>query len=81
LSNKDGFKIDARALEEVKTKAIMRLIPTELDRKVVQKAVEAVKERVTREAERAGVQIRVEVEGSVAKDTWIGSRQGCGHIS
>ncbi len=73
MVNREDFKIDARALEEVKIKTIMRLIPTEQDRKAVQKAVEVVKERVMREAERAGVKIRVEVEGSIAKDTWIGS--------
>jgi len=73
LGSEKSFKIDARALGEVKTKAIMRLIPTGMDRKAVERAVEVVKERVTAAAERAGVQVRVEVEGSVAKDTWIGT--------
>jgi len=72
LGNKKSYEIDARALGVVKTKAILRLVPTDLDRKAVEKAVDVVRERVTAEAKRAGVKVRVEVEGSVAKDTWIG---------
>lgn len=66
------FEFNRRAIESVKTIEMLRLIPTEADRDAVAKAVEIVRERVMNEAKRLGVQVRVEVEGSVAKDTWIG---------
>lgn len=67
-----SFEFNRRAVESIKTVEMLRLIPTEADWEAVAKAVDTVRERVMNEARRLGIQVRVEVEGSVAKDTWIG---------
>jgi len=60
-----------REIARIKGTVIEMAAPTEADRMKVSKAVEVIAKRVEQESKARNLNVRVEVEGSVAKDTWI----------
>jgi len=62
---------DGREISTVKYEVLKRVRPTKEDREEILRAVEVAKGRILEAARRKGLEVRVEVEGSIAKDTWI----------
>lgn len=64
---------DGQEIAAIKSEVLRRIRPTKEDREGVLKAVELVRGRILEAARGRGIEVRVEVEGSIAKDTWISS--------
>jgi len=64
---------DGQEISAVKSEVLKRVRPTKEDKEEIRKAVEVVRGRILEAAMGMGLEVRVEVEGSVAKDTWISS--------
>ncbi len=58
-------------LENVCSTVLKKVTPSQRKRKKVLALAEELKEKVTMAAKKAGVDVKVRVEGSVAKDTWL----------
>ena len=58
-------------LENVCSTVLKRVTPSQKQRKKVLAVAEELKEKVTMFARKAGVDAKVRIEGSVAKDTWL----------
>ncbi len=59
------------AIAEIKSMVLAKVTPTEEDYTSARRVIDEVACRVAAEAEARNLRVRVEVEGSVAKDTWI----------
>jgi len=59
------------AIERIHARVAKRVTPTKKERGKVQQLLEKFTARARDQAEARGLQARVEVEGSIAKDTWI----------
>jgi tRNA nucleotidyltransferase (CCA-adding enzyme) len=59
------------AIEEVLAGVREKIKPRPEDRENVMRVVDGIKRNIEREAMARGLKVRVEVEGSLAKDTWI----------
>ncbi|MGD8506757.1 MAG: CCA tRNA nucleotidyltransferase, partial [Candidatus Bathyarchaeota archaeon] len=57
--------------EKVCATVLKRITPSQKEREVVLEVSEKLKEKVVAVAEKAGVDAKVRIEGSVAKDTWL----------
>ncbi|MDI9644747.1 MAG: CCA tRNA nucleotidyltransferase [Candidatus Verstraetearchaeota archaeon] len=55
----------------IKSEALRRIRPSGRELETVRAAVEIVRERILEAAKEKGADVRVEVEGSIAKGTWI----------
>jgi len=62
---------DGQEIAAIKSEVLSRIRPTKEDWEGVIKAVEVVRGRILEAARAKGLNVRVEVEGSIAKDTWI----------
>lgn len=58
-------------LEEVCAEVLERTTPSSNERRRILELAEKLRERVSKVAEEAGIEAKVRVEGSVAKDTWL----------
>ena len=58
-------------LQQVCTTVKLRLAPTNSERKIVESTAEEIRISLSDECKRAGLEADVNVEGSVAKNTWI----------
>ncbi|MCK5562571.1 nucleotidyltransferase domain-containing protein, partial [Candidatus Bathyarchaeota archaeon] len=61
----------ASTLEKVCKAVLKTVTPSQKKRKKVLAVAEELKEKVAVAAKKAGVDAKVRVEGSVAKDTWL----------
>lgn len=59
------------AFQEVLAEVMKRIKPKPEDRKKIMKVVNEIKWNIEGEAKARGLKVRVEVEGSLAKDTWV----------
>ncbi|MBC7113499.1 MAG: CCA tRNA nucleotidyltransferase [Candidatus Methanomethyliales bacterium] len=59
------------ALKEVLAEVLERVKPKPKDREKVMGVLDSIKRKIEREAMAKGLNVRVEVEGSLAKDTWV----------
>lgn len=64
---------DTSALASIKSKVARMVTPTDKERAVVDRIAREVCARAEAAAKSRGIKARAEVEGSVAKDTWIAS--------
>lgn len=60
-------------LENVCSSVLRRVTPSQKEREKVLAVAEELKKKVTMVAKKAGVDAKVRIEGSVAKDTWLSS--------
>ncbi|MBC7121314.1 MAG: CCA tRNA nucleotidyltransferase [Candidatus Methanosuratus sp.] len=58
-------------ISAIKSEILQKVKPKEEDWEEIRRAVEVVKRRILEDAKERGLEVEVEVEGSVAKDTWI----------
>ncbi|MCX8182527.1 MAG: CCA tRNA nucleotidyltransferase [Candidatus Methanomethyliaceae archaeon] len=58
-------------LREVLAEVINRVKPNAKDREMVMSVVNKIKGNLEKEARARGLKVRVEIEGSLAKDTWV----------
>jgi tRNA nucleotidyltransferase (CCA-adding enzyme) len=59
------------ALEKVCSSVLQKVTPSQKERKQVLALAERLKQKVSKAAKKAGVDAKVRIEGSVAKDTWL----------
>jgi tRNA nucleotidyltransferase (CCA-adding enzyme) len=59
------------SIQKIKEKVAAGVLPTMGDREEVERVLRKVSSRIKAEAEARGLEVRAEVEGSIAKDTWI----------
>lgn len=64
---------EGQEISAVKSEVLKRVRPTKEDWEEILRAVEVVRSRILEAARGMGLEVRVEVEGSIAKDTWISS--------
>jgi len=58
-------------LEEICSAVLKKITPSQKERKQVLALAEELKQKVSKAAKEAGVDTKVRIEGSVAKDTWL----------
>ncbi|NHV45349.1 MAG: CCA tRNA nucleotidyltransferase [Candidatus Verstraetearchaeota archaeon] len=58
-------------MEEILKEVLSRIKPKDEERNKVRQIFEEIKNRIEEKAKSLGINVRVELEGSVAKDTWI----------
>lgn len=58
-------------IERIRAEVAERVSPKAKDRAEIERVLRKVSSRIKREAKNRKLQVRVEVEGSVAKDTWV----------
>ncbi|MGQ9759300.1 MAG: CCA tRNA nucleotidyltransferase [Candidatus Methanomethylicaceae archaeon] len=61
------------SIDDVLREVLPRVKPTPEDRRRVERVVELIKTRIEEEAKARGISVKVEIEGSLAKDTWVAS--------
>ncbi|MEM2128062.1 MAG: CCA tRNA nucleotidyltransferase [Candidatus Methanomethylicaceae archaeon] len=60
-----------RTIQEVLAEVMKRVKPSPEDRERVMRVVDKIKGNIEKEASARGLKLRIEVEGSLAKDTWV----------
>jgi len=58
-------------IERIRAEVAERVSPKAKDRAEIERVLRKVSSRIKREAKNRKLQVRVEVEGSIAKDTWV----------
>lgn len=65
-----GEKLEAR-IREVCQKALQKAVPSEKEKRETLKFSERISKRLHQELKKSGVEAQVQIEGSIAKDTWL----------
>jgi tRNA nucleotidyltransferase (CCA-adding enzyme) len=60
-------------IERIRAEVAEQVAPKKKNRAVIERAIRKVSARIRSEAKRRDLKVKVEVEGSVAKDTWVAS--------
>jgi tRNA nucleotidyltransferase (CCA-adding enzyme) len=60
-----------RKSKQIETIVLKKIIPTLKDKKQIERTIESLKERVYKEIAKTKIPIRIELVGSIAKDTYI----------
>jgi len=63
-------KLEAR-IREVCQKALQKAVPSEKETRETLKFSEKISKRLDKELEKSGIEAQVQLEGSIAKDTWL----------
>ena len=63
--------MEIKAAEKVLNRVLKRITPTTERRKEILDLAEKVKSKIEKELDKAGLEARVRIEGSIAKDTWL----------